>query len=158
MRPDCLDVMRRVKNLGGAPLLTGHDAAEHPAIGHTVCGTIPVTLKDNCRATHLHAHRDYWAGVMPIQSRGLHTPCKPEIMPESVREAHQRTGETRGMGSEVDHWITHRAPNSVVKQGGHVVCVPGLVRTFLWKAEDSCWANPQRAGEDPVLNQVWDEC
>jgi hypothetical protein len=148
VRKDALQVLAKVQDRGTRPLLTGHDAAEHKAVRSEVVNGVSVTGKGNCRATHLHAHRDYWAGVMPLQSRGLHTPCRPDMMPPEWRERYAKTPESRGCGSEVDHWITHRAPQSVVAKGGYVVCVPGLVLTFLWKAEDSCWNNRAPLGPD----------
>lgn len=133
------------------PLLTLHDAGEHPGEPTEYCGR-PAKLKQNCRATHLHAHRDYWRAVMPIpQNRPYPTPCPLEKLPPDVQARHRQNGELRGEGSEVDHWITHRAPRSIVARGGRVLCVPGALRTFLWRKEDSCWDNQQRAGEDPPL-------
>lgn len=123
------------------PLITGHDAGEHPSVGNGPGGT---KLKQNCRATHLLATSAYWWNVMPIPTRALHAPFVP---PGTAKGS-------RGYGSEVDHWITHRAPQSIVKQGGHVLCVPGAVRTFLFRAADSCWRNEQRAGEDPEFGET----
>lgn len=118
------------------PLLTGHDAAEHVEVDLCIEQGRRVKFKTNARATHLHAHRDYWMSVLPVPSRGLGAP-------------HRIPGESRGLGSNVDWWIVRDAPQSVVATGGHILCLPGLVRTFLWRKEDSLWDNEQRAGADP---------
>lgn len=120
------------------PLVTGHDAAEHRQTGTVRIGAMTAKLKASCRATHLHAHRAYWESVLPIPTRKLGAPCR-------------EPGQVRGTGSDVDWWITQTAPMSVTRRGRFVLCLPGLVRTFLWRAEDSCWDNTQRAGEDPPL-------
>ena len=147
VNPDLLTRLAEHQHPAKAPLLTGHDAAEHPGLDAN--GT---KLKQNARATHLHAHRDYWLSVMPIPTRLLGAPCPIERMPVELQEHHRMHGETRGYGSMVDFWICRDAPTSIVKRGGgHVVCVPGLVRTFLWRGEDSSWGNTQRAGEDAPL-------
>ena len=141
VRPDCLSVMSAVARAHGNPraaIYTGHNAAEHDGVLLDDHGGADVLLKTNSRATHMHAHRDYWAGVMPIPTRELGAP--------------KRTGDdptVRGLGSNVDWWVYRDAPQSVVARGGHVICVPGLVRTFLWEAKDSTWNNTQRAGADP---------
>lgn len=111
-------------------VLTGHDAKEHPWVRHSMISGITVAEKKSCRATHMFAHRDAWSRVLPLRSKGVGFP--------------KRTGEGRGEGSDVDWFIT-----SVLKTR----CVPGLVRTFAWKAEESCWANTQRAGADGPLNR-----
>lgn len=133
------------------PLMTLHDAAEHDVVGIGTVGTFHVKLKHNCRATHLMATRDYWMAVTPIPTRRLGAPLPLERLPPDVQQRHRQNGETRGEGSEVDHWITHRSPNSIVARGGYVLCMPGALRTYLWDSADSCWGNRQRAGEDAPL-------
>lgn len=138
LAPHCRAGLDAAMSMGqGYPLITGHDAAEHAGvIANPQHGNWK--LKHNCRATHMLATRDYWLSVMPIPTNKLHAPCREPGFP-------------RGTGSNVDWWIASQAPQSIGMRGGHVLCVPGLVRTFLWKAEDSCWSNEQRAGADPEL-------
>lgn len=138
--PVLLRVLEDVQNPTHRPFLTGHDAAEHDGVGRETVGGVEVKLKENCRATHMHAHRDYWTAILPIPTRKLGAPCPGP-------------GKERGIGSNVDYWIASRAPTSVVRTGKRVVCVPGLVRTFLWRSEDSCWNNRARPGEDGPLHQ-----
>lgn len=138
--PLILHVMEDVWDAKDRPLVTGHHGSEHKTEVEAKVAGVRVLGKRNCRATHLFADRGYWASVMPIPTRFLGCPKRVE-------------GEARGLGSEVDFWITHRAPQSIVARGGVVACVPGLVRTFLWKKEDSTWDNTQRAGEDLPLSR-----
>lgn len=120
------------------PLVTGHDAGEHPQVGTAKVRGWDCKIKANCRATHLHAHRDYWARVMPVPTRKLGAPCR-------------EPGQERGTGSNTDWWIVRDAPMSIVKQGRFALCVPNLVRSFYWHKNDSCWDNTAKAGEEPPL-------
>lgn len=117
------------------PLLTGHDAGEHAAGAMEIVNGVAVRRKANCRATHLHAHRDYWRSVMPIPTRELGAPKR---MP----------GQLRGLGSNVDHWIVRDAPNAAKE----VWCIPNLVRSFHWRADQSFWGDEARAEEEPPLS------
>lgn len=139
--PDILEVLRDVQHEKDRPLLTGHDAVEHPALAEKVVSGVKVKLKKSCRATHMHAHRSYWESVMPIPSRELGAP-KP--IP----------GKPRGMGSNVDWWVATNAPKSVGATGRYVTCVPGLVRTFLWKKAESTWDNGLKAEEPPLSREA----
>jgi glycosyltransferase involved in cell wall biosynthesis len=142
VRQDCLAVLEQVAAEGKVRVLTGHHAAEHPGVAGTV-GGVRVVLKQNSRATHMHGHRDYWWLVMPIPTRTLGAPKRTTDDPA-----------VRGVGSNVDWWIYRDCPQSVVAQGGHVVCVPGLVRTFYSQAKDSTWNNAAPHGEEPPLENL----
>jgi glycosyltransferase involved in cell wall biosynthesis len=134
--PKCLEIMEHINN--GNLLLTGHDAGEHPAFKDEVIHGVSTKLKWGCRATHMHASVEFWKSVYPIPTRELGAP--------------KRTGEgCRGLGSNADWWIVRDSPNSCQKTQRPIICVPGLVRTFLWEAKDSCWNNTQKAGEDGPL-------
>jgi hypothetical protein len=132
VRADTLALLGRLEDADARPLLTGDDAGEHPPTDQAEIAGIAVTRKRSTRATHLHAHVDYWAGVMPIPSPYLGAP-KPH----------------RGASME-DWWIVNHAPRSAEQRGLPVICVPGLVRTFLWHHDDSTWGNPNRP--DPPLS------
>ena len=151
VRPDCLNVLALTADTTQSQIITGHDAAEHAAVrgGWRFTDSVAVRhdgaefvlkLKTNSRATHMHASRDYWTSVMPIPTRTLGAPKRTTDDPS-----------VRGVGSNVDWWIYRDCPNSVVAQGGHVVCVPGLVRTFYSQAKDSTWNNAAPHGEEPPL-------
>lgn len=119
-------------------ILTGHDAGEHASFAERSENGIPVKYKWSARATHIHASAGFWREMLPIPTRELGAP--------------KRTGEgVRGLGSNVDWWIVRDSPRSCQKTQRPVICVPGLVRSFLWKGKDSCWNNTQKAGEDPPL-------
>ena len=134
LRQDMRCVIERVQCIEAVPLLTCHDAAEHPTIRTTTINGVTCKVKSNCRATHLHARRAYWESVMPIRSLRLHAP-------------HRVPGAPRGEGSRVDFWVVSEAPRA----RREVVCIPGYVRSFYWRAEHSAWDNTQRAGEDGPL-------
>lgn len=135
--PDTLAVLRDVQHLKERPLLTGHDAAEHKAVRKMKINDIEVLLKDSCRATHMHAHRDYWRELMPIPTRELGAPKR---IP----------GQERGLGSNVDWYVATHAPTSVKETGRHVACVPGIVRTFSREADESTWGNGLKYDEPPL--------
>lgn len=73
---------------------------------------------------HLHAHQEYWFGVLPIPT------AYPGAPP-------------RRWGPPIeDAWIVHGAPASAGQRGLLIPCIPGLVHTFLWHETDSTWGNP----------------
>jgi hypothetical protein len=128
--------------------VTGHDAKEHHAKPHSpicdspfgpICG-IMTRLRPSCRATQMSALRSAWTKVMPIRSKGLGLPKRVPRAPNDP--------EQRGEGSSVDWWIVRDAPRRL-----DTICIPGLVRSFSHKAEDSTWGNPQIAGEDGPLHR-----
>jgi glycosyltransferase involved in cell wall biosynthesis len=108
VRTDTLTVLSQIQSLQ-YPILTGRDAPEHPTIQTETIADHSVLLKRSSPGIHFHAHRSYWASILPI-------PTPPLDLP--------------GRGTDEDWWITAWSPNSIVKKGGSVVCVPGLVSTF----------------------------
>jgi glycosyltransferase involved in cell wall biosynthesis len=132
----------------GSYCVTGHDAVEHHAKPHSPIVDAPgpevrgikTRVRPSCRATQMSALRAAWTRVMPIRSKGLGLPKRVS------RDPNDR--EQRGEGSSADWWIVRDHPNALP-----VLCVPGLARTFAFKAEDSTWANPQIAGEDGPLHR-----
>jgi hypothetical protein len=131
VRADALVRLAALEDAEARPLLTGYDADDHPAVDQVAIAGVTVKRKRSTPAMHLHAHVDYWAGVMPIPSPYVGAP-KP----------------FRGPSME-DWWIVNHAPRSVEPRGLLVVCVPGLVRTFLWHRDDSTWDNENEP--DPAL-------
>ncbi|NJR39470.1 MAG: glycosyltransferase [Leptolyngbyaceae cyanobacterium CSU_1_4] len=119
VRADTLTVLAQIQS-PQYPILTGRDAPEHPALQATTLSDRPILLKRSSPSIHFHAHRSYWAAVLPIPTPVLNLP---------------------GRGTDEDWWITAWSPHSIVKQGGHLVCVPGLVSTF----EDA----KMRSGKEP---------
>lgn len=137
--PDALLVLRDVQHLKDRPFLTCHDAAEHKAIRKSLVNGVQVLHKESCRATHMHAHRDYWRDLMPIPTRELGAPKR---IP----------GQERGVGSNVDWYVASWAPTSVKETKKLVSCVPGLVRTFSREADESTWGNGLKYDE-PALSR-----
>lgn len=136
---ETIEILRQFHGL--TPLLTGHDAPEHAALKYTEMFGHQVKIKESIRATHMHGHRDLWRAVMPIPTNALGTPKKTQP-------------GVKGMGSNVDWWIVRDSPNSIKNTGKGIVCVPGLVRSFLWRASDSCWNNEMPGGKEPALMGV----
>jgi Glycosyl transferase family 2 len=124
VHPDALERLSRVEDAELRPILTGYDADEHPTLEDTTIGGFAVRLKRETAGVHLHAHRNYWRGVLPIPTEYLGAPKR------------------RWGASLEDSWITVGAPSSAGQAGIPVVCLPGLIRTFLWHPGDSTWGNP----------------
>lgn len=131
VRPDALARLAALEDAQARPILTGYDADDHPPVDQLEIAGVAVKRKRSTPAMHLHAHVDYWAGVMPIPSPYVGAP-KP----------------LEGASLE-DWWIVNDAPRSAEHRGILVVCVPGLVRTFLWHRDDSTWDNEN--APDPAL-------
>jgi len=119
-----------------AALYTGHDSRYHAAV-QSANG---FKIKQSCAAVHMHAKREFWQSIMPIPTFALGAPKR---LP----------GRVRGVGSDVDWWIVRDSPHSIQKTGDRIVCLPNLVRTFLYKADESSWGNSQPDGEEPPLRQ-----
>ncbi|MBW4464483.1 MAG: glycosyltransferase [Pegethrix bostrychoides GSE-TBD4-15B] len=111
VQPDLFQQLRLVQDRERYPLITGYDAPEHSGI-EAVIGNQTVQLKTATSGQHLHAHRQYWQDVLPIPT--LYAADQLRL----------------GQGSDADWWITAWSPNSIVKRGGHVVCIPNLVASF----------------------------
>jgi len=133
---DTIEILKRFHDY--SPLLTGHDAPEHPAIKATEMYGYQIKIKQFCRATHMHAHVDFLRKIMPIPTNCLGTPkcTAPGV---------------KGMGSNVDWWIVRDSPHSIQKTGKGILCVPHLVRSFLWQPQHSCWFNTAPKGAEPPL-------
>jgi hypothetical protein len=135
--PALMDRMRSLEHPTDRPVLTGYDADEHPTERETTVAGISVKMKRSSPAVHLHAHGDYWRGILPIPTEYLGAP---------------RPGWEASLE---DWWILNTAPASAAKRGLLVPCVPGLVRTFLWHHADSTWGNPNQP--DPPLESQHDD-
>jgi len=130
--PQLLTRLREVEDRHERPLITGYDAPEHATLREARVGGVDVKLKATTAGIHLHAHRDYWTGVLPIPTAYLGAP-RPRWGPPIE-----------------DAWIVHESPKSAGARGLLVPCLPGLVTTFLWHPADSTWANAG-AGRGPVV-------
>jgi glycosyltransferase involved in cell wall biosynthesis len=108
VRSDALTILEQIQD-PKYPILTGRDAPEHPVLQTETIAAHEVLLKRSSPGIHFHAYRDYWAAVLPIPTPLINLP---------------------GRGTDEDWWITAWSPRSVVKQGGNLICVPGLVSTF----------------------------
>ncbi|MCU0566179.1 MAG: glycosyltransferase family 4 protein [Oculatellaceae cyanobacterium Prado106] len=111
VKPDTWKILQAIQHPRSRPLLAGWDDDQHETLQEETIADHPVVLKRSLSGLHLHAHRDYWASVLPI----------PTPDPRSMRP---------GQGTDEDWWITAWAPHSMAKRDGFVVCIPGLVTPF----------------------------
>lgn len=125
--PSIFEVLVKIQHPIERPLLAGQDATEHPTVETIELAGYTVLLKHSIPGQHLHAHRDYWRAVLPIPTPYLGAPKADRGKP--------------GQGADEDWWITAWSPSSIVKQGGFVACVPGLVKTFRPSEDGSTWGN-----------------
>jgi hypothetical protein len=135
VQSDAMKRLQRVEDARARPVLTGYDADEHPALDVSEVAGEAVRLKRETAGVHLHAHRDYWRGVLPIPTEYVGAPKR------------------RWEASLEDSWITVGAPGAAARRGIPVVCIPGLVRTFLWHPGDSTWGNPNEPEAARVRNE-----
>lgn len=140
VHPRTFDFLERVQNSELRPLLSGHDAFEHQSHVQQNIGGVDVHLKMGNSGLHWHATRQYWAGVMPIPTPYLGAP--------KINNPQAFQG-CKGKGADEDWWIGTHSPRSIVAQGRHIIVIPGLVRTFVTKPEDSTWGNG-RAEDRPL--------
>lgn len=141
VNPDLLTILEKIQDADKRPLLTGRDAIEHLTVATDVIAGYEVLYKRSMPGLHLHAHRNYWKAVLPIPTPYLGAPKPDRGKP--------------GQGADEDWWITAWSPASMTKRGGYVTCVPGLVRTFVARAEQSTWGNAgdeAQPGDQLVVN------
>jgi hypothetical protein len=125
VQPELFEVLSQIQDAKLRPLCTGHDDGEHPVCEQFEIAGHSVRMKRFCRGPHIHAHREYWSKIMPIPTPYLGAPKADRGI--------------KGQGSDSDWWISACAPDSVVKRGMYVACVPDLVKVFLKKATESTW-------------------
>lgn len=138
VHPELLEVLAAIQDPRDRPLLTGRNAPEHQTISTQSIASYTVLHKRSTSGIHLHAHRDYWAAILPIPTPPL--------------SAEQRAA---GRGTEEDWWITAWSPRSITKQGGYVVCIPNLVRQF--EEESEAWGalrHSQPVASTPVIEKL----
>lgn len=123
--PRLFDVLAKIQDKDQRPICTGYDAREHSICGKYLIDDRMVYQKLSTSGVHIHAHRDYWRRVLPVPTPYLGAPKRDRGIP--------------GQGSDSDWWIASWSPDSAPKNDMHVTCIPGLVKTFLLKPEDSTW-------------------
>lgn len=117
VQPDLLRRLVLVQDADSRPLLTGRDDPDHATFKTDTIAGETVHLKRSTSGAHFHAHRDYWAAILPIPTPYLNAPKPNDATPYKG-------------GTDEDWWITTWSPDSVAKQGGYVVCLPDLVSVF----------------------------
>jgi len=137
VRADAMQVLARVQDERARPLLTGRRDLDHREYGSETIDGLAVLRLRSAPGVHLHGHRDYWRGVLPIPTPYLGAPKPNRGLP--------------GQGADEDFWVTCWSPQSIVKRGGFVICVPGLVRTFASHPSESTWSDRGLPAPDPPL-------
>lgn len=107
VKPDAIALLQKVQDAHARPLLVGDDDPNHETVRSDSVNGIALKLKRSSSGIHFHAHRDYWASLLPI----------PTVV----------SGDEPVAATNENGWITSWSPQSIVKRGGYVVCVPGLV-------------------------------
>lgn len=120
--PGILDALALLRHPVDRPVLSGFLSPNHPTIRKEMLAGREIHHRHSNSGLHIDAHRSYWERVMPIPSRMLGAPKK-------------------GRGSDADWWIISWSPQSIVKQGGTLVCLPGLILNFGAAPELSTWGN-----------------
>lgn len=136
--PETIEAMDHLSSNFAYPLCTGHDAPEHLVMTEEELDGIWVREKKTCRATHLHGTRQFWQGVLPIPTRALGAP-------------YGLSGGQK-LGSNADWWIVDKSPRSTRRLRVPIACVPLLVASFCFRAEDSTWTN--EAKDEPEKSDV----
>jgi hypothetical protein len=136
VHPSIFAHLEKVQEPTVRPILTGRLSGRHPTYGRECVGGEEIILMRGISGQHIHAHRDYWRGVLPIPSPYLGAP--------------RPGGGLAGQGPEEDFWISVWSPDSISKKGGYVACLPGLVRAFLTSAEDSTWERDLGEQDGPL--------
>jgi len=135
VRTDLLAVLARVQDPKKYPLWTGRLNELYKVYGEKEINGQKVLLQRMCPGIHLHGHRHYWEKLLPI--------------PTAYFQAPRRWPGAPLRGADEDWWIALWSPHSVVKQGGYVAVLPGLVRTTTVFPAESTWGNPGLP--DPLL-------
>lgn len=139
VHPDIFSHLEKVQDPATRPILTGRFSGRHPTYGRERVNGEEILLMRGISGQHVHAHRDYWHGVLPVPAPYLGAP--------------RPGGDLAGQGPEEDFWISAWSPASITKSGGFVACLPGLVRAFLTSAEDSTWGR-DLGEEDGALREM----
>jgi hypothetical protein len=140
VRADLLKALSLVQDRNNYPLLSGRHNPLHKVYGQRTINGCDVLLQRMSPGIHLHAHRDYWEKMLPI--------------PTAYFQAPRRWPDLPLRGADEDWWISQWSPKSIVKQGGYIAVLPGLVRTTAALAAESTWENPGEV-DLPLPAPVW---
>ena len=127
--PDAMAVLSEIADNRTRPILTGYYAQEHPVRERQIIGGREVLLQWTCSGQFLYADRDYWLNVLPIPTQYLGAPKPKDLRPSNAG------------GSDWDWWATAWAPNSALKRGLDIICVPDLATHLAHSGELSTWGN-----------------
>jgi len=118
-----IEVMNKVSDDNLYPVITAFKGP-HKIVKRQQINGVEVQLLLSAPAVHLLLHRQYLQDNLPIPTPYLGAPKKDKGKP--------------GQGSDVDWWLLSWSPNSIVKQGKHIICIPNLSSTYALGVE-STW-------------------
>ncbi len=126
---DRLKLVTRACGIAGQRnFYSGYAAPEHRVHREEMILGERVLICRSCSGQHMHAHRSYWAGVLPI--------------PTFYARAPKGTGGIfAGQACDTDWWCSNWAPRSAVKRDGSVYVLPGLVRNH--GTDHSTWSSAE---------------
>jgi hypothetical protein len=122
-----LKVTHAMGPAGWVNLYSGYASPYHRIHREDAIGGERVLIYRSCSGQHMHAHRSYWEGVIPV----------PTTYPRAPKKA---GGVFEGQGDDTDWWCSNWAPRSATKRGGSVYVLPELVTTF--GQGRSTWGGP----------------
>ena len=108
------------------PVITGIHRPPHKSFGTKKMEGMEVRLLLTAPAHHLLLHRQYLMDNLPIPNPYLGAPKRDKGKP--------------GQGSDADWWLLSWSPKSIIKRGGYIIAIPGLVKTDM-DPELSTWAD-----------------
>ncbi len=106
------------------PVVTGLYLNAHRIFHKKEINNLPVYLTRSTGAPHFLTHRKYLTKNMPIPNPYVGAPKADKGRP--------------GQGSDEDWWLFSWSPNSIVKKGKYVACIPELCSTDL-NPDNSTW-------------------
>lgn len=120
------DLSAKVADKEKFPVVTGLQREPHKIFGTETVNGVEVLLLRSAPAHHWLVHRQYLMDNMPI----------PNPYPGAPKPDRGRPGQ----GSDADWWLLSWSPKSIVKKGGYIAAIPGLVRTDM-DPSLSTWAS-----------------
>ena len=113
--PQIFDITQKVADKNKYPVITGLHHGPHKIFGKEKIAGVEVLKLLSAPALHLLLHRQYLTDNLPIPNPYLGAPKRDKGKP--------------GQGSDADWWLLSWSPKSIVKRGGYIIAIPGLVKT-----------------------------
>jgi hypothetical protein len=109
------ETMDKVADKDHYPVVTGFYSELHKSFYTIYVNNVKINLLRSSGAPHLYLHRMYLIANMPIPNPYVGAPKPDKGKP--------------GQGSDEDWWLLSWSPNSIVKKGKFIACIPELCTT-----------------------------